>query len=730
MSMIIGPAVVGGLVVRNGKHRGTRVPLKLPVTVIGRSEGCDVRLNAEGIAPLHCVIAITPAGPTVRTWSSENTLVNNEPTAAAVLKHGDELKVGPCSFRVSWYGDLATAEPEEPVIEQGSGAEWSLKEREAALNEQEVQLAALLEGKQKQVHELLDQLADGREQFHAQKATVKDDFAAAAKAKREAEQLQKAADATRQHNHSVYRRLLARAKRQRIEASKELVASQHELKNKWAAFEKERSAFNVERAILYADAEKTKTRLQDGWQMLEEGQRRLLDDRKAAEVMFAEYQEALDTRYAGIDAREKMASDAQARVESRCAELLSEIAGLEQRAMHANLAVQELEQKRILLEADGVPVAAPSTAIVPKVTTMAPVPLDSRRDRGFDELMTELLLRERDLSQEQKAVAVAKTDLVRLSEQLNDQRAVLAEQFRKLAAAARLWQQAEVATAGELEQLAATVDAREQVVATREQRLMKSEESNRLRERELWAFRVKLEGWQAGLTAHEAQWYAERDRTQAESDRKREHLAKWESSLETLCKTWNELRNKERELVQSEVENWSAERSDYVAARTALDGEKVQLAKQAKLCAALMTAVEASAATIDEKKLRVMRKRWESHFTRFEKMWVSRHTAVTKAVSGFDQRITDLKHKMAATAQDRSKLERDRQMWDAKKLVDERTARENDGIYSLTVARAKRSDRELVELRSEVERIAATLFATGQASGEETLVALLPARAA
>ena len=229
-----------------------------------------MRLNAEGIAPLHCVIAITPAGPTVRAWSSENTLVNGKQTAAAVLQHGDELKVGPCSFRVSWFGDLATAEPDEPVVEDGSGPEWNLKEREAALNEQEVQLSTLLEGKQKQVHELLHQLADGREQFHAERATVKDDLAAAAKAIREADQLRKAAESTRQTNHATYRKLILRAKRQRIEGKKELVAGQREFQLKCAAFEKERTTFHAERAAALADAEKTKTRLQDGWQMLEE----------------------------------------------------------------------------------------------------------------------------------------------------------------------------------------------------------------------------------------------------------------------------------------------------------------------------------------------------------------------------------------------------------------------------------------------------------------------------
>jgi chromosome segregation ATPase len=728
MSLHAGPAAVGGLVVRNGKHRGTRVPLKLPVTVIGRGEGCDVRLQAEGIAPLHCVIAVTPAGPTVRAWQSENTLVNGQPTAAAVLKHGDELKVGPCSFRVSWYGDLAAAEPDEPVNETGATAEWSLKEHEAALHEQEVQLAAILEAKQQQVQDLIGQLAEGRGKFQAERDAIKGDLAAAATAKREAVEVRRAAERTRVRNHATYRKLLARAKRQRVEGMKDLVAAKKDHERAVSQFANERAAFDAERAAFRVDAEKTKARLQDGWQMLEEGQRRLLADRKAAEAIFAEYQQTLDTRYAGIDAREQAAADAQARLEARCADLLAEIAGLERRAANANAAVQELEQRRVMLEANGVTVPAAATAVA--VTKSDLVPLDGRRDRSFDELMAELHIRERDLDRDQKAVAVAKADLVRLSGELTDQRAVLAEQFAKVAAAARLWQQSELSAAGELEELAARVDAREQAVAVRESRLLAAEDGCRVRERELWQFRVKLEGWQAGLTAHEAQWYATRDRAAAESDRQREHLAQWEASLETLCKSWNELRAKERDGLLAELDGWAADRKDYLAARDRLDADRTRLAKDAKQCAALMTTLEEAATSADAKRLRVLRKKWESHFTRFERLWESRQNATATLAATLDGKLAELRKRTAGLTADRAAFEAGKQSAAVKALAAERSAREKDAIVSLTVARSKRTDRELAELRSEVERVAASLLATGQPTGEETRVALLPARAA
>ncbi len=56
----------GELVVRNGKRKGTRLPLRHPVTLIGSADGCDVRLAGEGVGPVHCAVALTTAGPVLR----------------------------------------------------------------------------------------------------------------------------------------------------------------------------------------------------------------------------------------------------------------------------------------------------------------------------------------------------------------------------------------------------------------------------------------------------------------------------------------------------------------------------------------------------------------------------------------------------------------------------------------------------------------------------------------
>ena len=54
------------LVAQNGPARGTRRPLAGTLALLGRAAACDVRLDAEGVAPLHCAVAAGPAGPVLR----------------------------------------------------------------------------------------------------------------------------------------------------------------------------------------------------------------------------------------------------------------------------------------------------------------------------------------------------------------------------------------------------------------------------------------------------------------------------------------------------------------------------------------------------------------------------------------------------------------------------------------------------------------------------------------
>src|SRR4051794_15920368 len=90
------------LVAQNGPGRGTRRPLAGAVALLGRAAACDVRLDAEGVASLHCAVASGPAGPVLRdAGAPSGTLVNCEVVRGErLLSDGDLVCVGPFEFRV------------------------------------------------------------------------------------------------------------------------------------------------------------------------------------------------------------------------------------------------------------------------------------------------------------------------------------------------------------------------------------------------------------------------------------------------------------------------------------------------------------------------------------------------------------------------------------------------------------------------------------------------------
>jgi pSer/pThr/pTyr-binding forkhead associated (FHA) protein len=149
------------LILQNGRHGGTSRPLGMPLTFIGRAAGCDVRLNVEGIDPLHCLLAQGPEGLVLRDLDSRTgTFVNGQRVSHGLLNDADLLSVGPFQFRLHVTA-LATEEPEKvdreslrlqsaAVAAQQvalSEEEAKLMQRRAALEKQEEQLAAHLEEK-------------------------------------------------------------------------------------------------------------------------------------------------------------------------------------------------------------------------------------------------------------------------------------------------------------------------------------------------------------------------------------------------------------------------------------------------------------------------------------------------------------------------------------------------------------------------------------------------------
>src|SRR5262249_20734934 len=159
-------------VVQNGRLSGQRKALLDPRTLIGHAVGCDVRLAAEGVEPVHCTIVQHRDGATlIDLGSASGTKVNGAAVTVHRLADGDVIEVGPCRFAVA-LGTPPTAEvPSADVLGADQAVEAlrvqaaavaaqqaalfdeesRLEQRGTALSRQEEQLASHLEQRQREL---------------------------------------------------------------------------------------------------------------------------------------------------------------------------------------------------------------------------------------------------------------------------------------------------------------------------------------------------------------------------------------------------------------------------------------------------------------------------------------------------------------------------------------------------------------------------------------------------
>ncbi len=90
------------LILRSGKRAGRRIGLPPGDVVIGRDEGCRIRLTGADVSRRHCILRCVGESVTVADLGSRNgTQVNDVPIDRPTpLKAGDLLRVGPFLFQM------------------------------------------------------------------------------------------------------------------------------------------------------------------------------------------------------------------------------------------------------------------------------------------------------------------------------------------------------------------------------------------------------------------------------------------------------------------------------------------------------------------------------------------------------------------------------------------------------------------------------------------------------
>src|SRR5262245_16371268 len=89
---------------------GSPVELLKDLTLVGRKEECDLRLDHKSVSKMHCVIVKTDGLLLLRDLGSTNgTRVNGQRVRRAALLPNDQLSIAGYKYRVQLGG-------EEPAI--------------------------------------------------------------------------------------------------------------------------------------------------------------------------------------------------------------------------------------------------------------------------------------------------------------------------------------------------------------------------------------------------------------------------------------------------------------------------------------------------------------------------------------------------------------------------------------------------------------------------------------
>ena len=605
----------GELVLQNGRQTGARRPLCTPTTFIGRTDDCDIRLNVDGVDPMHCLIVLGPDGVRLRDLNSvHGTFVNGVRADNALVRHGDLLKIGPFQFRVEL--NLAPSCP--AAIDENSVEELreavriqaaAIAAQQAALEEEEMRLAQRRSDMQQQEEQLAARLAEKQRQVQLWSEYTHAERDALRKEKTDQETLRGKLDQEllqgkqelsadreklaqeRQRIKTVYQRLRQRWQRQ-WSAEKEKYRNQalklqadamslHERQN--ALLAKEASLQRDERQLQEGRA--TLTTAQEGWRrrrsheiLALKGIRRQADEAliklKQARRLLVEEKQAWDKQ---VDVLQKELYGLNNRIvhqRLRAGQQTEEIARLDALLRSRQLQINQLPTLATEVASGDAPQTLPAWQVVigpqdsapAEEAARAPAPATDpqRRFDGMDHMASELA----------------------------DQRAHLLEQYQRLAEIQDVWQRQRDQATAELEALANRLLAQEQSLDQREQQTAALEATNQQRQQEIDTIRHKIQLCRVQWTTraqifqkdHQEQMLALR---QIET-RLQEQLA-W---LEQIRNRWNQRRQQTIDQLRSKRALLEEQQKETHQMRVALFERSQQIDEEKRILAERALALE------------------------------------------------------------------------------------------------------------------------------------------
>jgi pSer/pThr/pTyr-binding forkhead associated (FHA) protein len=101
---------------------GKPIELEKDLTVVGRKEDCDLRLDHKSVSKLHCVLVKSDGLLLLRDLGSTNsTRVNGQRVRRAALLPNDQLTIANYKFRVQFTGDEPPVQPNDHTQQLQTG---------------------------------------------------------------------------------------------------------------------------------------------------------------------------------------------------------------------------------------------------------------------------------------------------------------------------------------------------------------------------------------------------------------------------------------------------------------------------------------------------------------------------------------------------------------------------------------------------------------------------------
>jgi plectin len=336
-------------------------------------------------------------------------------------------------------------------------------------------------------------------------------------------------------------------------------------------------------------------------------------------------------------------------------------------------------------------------------------------------------------SSEERAAQERTAHLEKLSGELADQRLHLVEQCQRLLGAQQHWQQQREAAATELECLGNKLLARELAVKEREQGLLAAEGRQKLLLQETLAVRRHLEAWQARMTAREKTWESDRDRVLSDVQGKEKLSQERLMAIAQLHERWLGRRRREVQTLQAERTACAKLRREYGALRQELQRRIADLEREQRSLSERELAIEqfqqelisssAQPATAS-RKLERLRSRWAGLAAAAQKAVNDQRQSLEKEAADLQSLQSRLRKQADKNDTQEAELARQLSTWERAQLVAQDDMSRLRTDLEASQAQRDRYEKQVNDLRDEVERLARLLL------DEPEPVILAPGKAA